>query len=64
MNLNNRRIIIREVADDILVLKLTTAKIVPKLLNFEQKTTSLEHRSEDVEGVQQRSRFALKDHNW
>ena len=41
MNLNNRRIIIREVADDILGMKLAAAKIVPKLLNFDQKQCRL-----------------------
>ena len=40
MTLGNRRITIREVADDIGIpfgMKRAAGKIVPKLLNFEQK---------------------------
>ena len=72
--LDNRRTTIREFADDVgisfgtcqaiftdvLGMKRATAKIVPKLL----KATSHGHRSEDVEVVQRRSRFAQKRHNW
>ena len=75
---NRRRIHIREVADDVgislgscqtiftdvLGMKHKAAKIVPKLLNFEQKTTSHGRRSGNVDNVQRRSRFALKYHNW
>ena len=71
MILNNRRITIREVADDVgisfgscqailtdvLDMKRAAAKIVPKLLNFEQK----QRRNDDV---QLRSRFVQKGHNW
>ena len=60
--LDNHRITIREVADDVgisfgscqaiftdvLGIKRATAKIVPKLQNFEQKTISPGHRSGDV----------------
>ena len=65
---DNRRITIREVADDVgisllgiwqaiilnvLGVKRAAAKIVPKLLNFEQKKkTSHGQRSGDVENVQ------------
>ena len=66
MILDNRRITIREVADDvgitfgscqaiftdILSMKCAAAKIVPKLLSFEQKD------------LQRRSRFAQNGHNW
>ena len=37
MILDNRRITIREVADDVWGMKCASAKIIPKLLNFEQK---------------------------
>ena len=71
----NRRITIREVADnvgilfgscqaiftDILGMKPAAAKIVPKLLNFEQKQCQMDITQDDV---QRRSRFAHKSHNW
>ena len=71
--LDNLRITIRKVADDVDILfsscqaiftdvlgmKRAAAKIVPKLLNFEQK----QHRSRDVDDVHRRSRFAQKGHN-
>ena len=65
MVLDNRRITIRSVADDvdisfgsceaiftdILGMKCAAAKVVPKLLNFEQKTTSNGHRSGSADDV-------------
>ena len=48
---------------DVLGRKRAATKIVPKLLNFEQKTMSHEHRSGGVGDVQQWYRFAQKDHN-
>ena len=64
MILDNRRITIKEVADDVgisfrscqaiftdvLSLKRAVAKIVPKLLNFEQNQRG--HRLGDVDDVQ------------
>ena len=82
MILDNRWITIREVADyvgislssrqiifnNVLGMKYAAAKIVPKLLNFEQKKTSLGHHSGDVDEVKRRSRFAHKvitaDESW
>ena len=64
--LDNRRITIKEVANDVglsfgssqaifthvLCMKRTATKIVPKLLNFEQKQRrSHRHRSRDVDDV-------------
>ena len=74
MILNNRRITIRKVADDvgisfgscqtiftdILGMKSAAAKIVPKLLNFKQKQRRMDV---DIDDVQRRSRFAQKSHN-
>ena len=71
MILYNHRITVREVADDVgislgscqaiftdvLDMKRAAAK-VPKLLNFEPKPKSHGHRSEDVDEVQRRYRFA------
>ena len=46
---------------DVLGMKLAAAKIVPKLLNFEQK----QHRMDIAQDeVQRRSRLAQKGHNW
>ena len=42
-------------------MKRMAANIVPKLLNFEQKQR---HHLGDVDDFQQRSRLALKAHNW
>ena len=67
MIVDNRRIIIRMVTDDVgisfgscqvmfkdvLGINFAAAEIVPKLLNFEQKTMSHEHRSGGVGDVQQ-----------
>ena len=74
---DRRRNTIREVAEDVglsfgscqaiftdvLAMKCVAAKIVPKLLLFEQKTTSPRRLSGDIDNVQRRSRFALKGHN-
>ena len=68
ISLDNRRITIREVADDVgitfgswqasfmdaLGMKRRATKIVPKLLNFEQNA---------VDDVEKHSRFAQKGHN-
>ena len=72
--LDNLRITIREVADNVgiafslfqaiftvvLGMKCAAAKIV----NFWAKTTSHGHCSGDAENVQRQSRFAQKGHNW
>ena len=73
MILDNRRITIREFADDrgislgscqaiftdFLVMKCAAVKIVPKLLNFDQKTLR-GHCSGHVDDFQQRSRGTQK----
>ena len=72
--LYNRRITTRKLADDVGIslgssqasftdasgMKRAAAKIVPKLLNFEQKLSliKLSHLRRDVEEAQPRSRFA------
>ena len=75
MILNNRRITIRKVADDvgisfgscqtiftdILGMKSAAAKIVPKLLNFKQKQRRMDV---DIDDVQRRSRFAQIGYSW
>ena len=74
MILDNRRITIREVADDVgisfgscqaiftgvLCMKRAAASIA----KFYAKTTSNGHRSEDIDDVQRQSRFAQNGHNW
>ena len=74
MILNNRRIIIRGLTDDVgisfgscqaifvdvLGMKRTAVKIVPRLVYFEQK----QRRSEYVDDVQRRSGVAQIDHKW
>ena len=77
--LNNRRITIGEVADnvgisfgscqviftDVLVMKCAVAKIVSKLQNFEPKQCRMDgHRTGDVDDVQQCFGFAQKGYNW
>ena len=47
---------------DVLDIRHAAAKIVPKLLNFEQKT-SYGHRLGGVDDVQRRRRFAQNVHN-
>ena len=80
MILDNYRITIREVADDVgisfgscqviltnvLGIKHASVKIVPKLLNFEQKQHRMDilEISGDIDYVQRQSRFAQKAHNW
>ena len=76
--LNNRRITVTEIADnvgisfgscqaictDVLGRKTAAARIVPKLQSYEQKKkTSHGHRLGDVDDVQGRYRFAQNDHN-
>ena len=73
MILDNRRITIGEIAEDvgicqvifvnILSMKHVTAKIVQKFAKFLAKTMSPGHRLEDVGNVQRRSRFVKKGHN-
>ena len=69
--LDNRGITIREVADDIVILfgscqaifadllamKRAAAKIVPKLLNFEQKQRRMDIAQETIQ-------ICSKGHNW
>ena len=71
----NRRVTIREVADDVgisfdswqaiftdvLGMKRAVAESVSKLLNFEPKQL---RKNIDVDNVQRRSRFAQKSYNW
>ena len=76
--LDNRRITIRELGDDVVIslgssqeiftdvlgMKRAAVKIVPKLQNFKQKQHRMgNHRSGDVDNVQQRSKFAQNCHN-
>ena len=81
MILDNRRNTIIQVADDVgisfgscqaifmdvLGMKRAGAKIVPKLLNFEQKQLRMDIAQEmltTVNDVQRRSNFAEKGYNW
>ena len=74
MILDNRRITVGEVADDVSILfiscqaiftdilgmKRATAKIVPKLINLEPEQCRIDIAVDDV---QPRSRFVQKGHN-